>query len=1116
MRDWLEQFGLGKYAPTFEEHDITRDVLPLLTESDIDALQLPTGARRRLIVAIQSLAQSLSPSVGSVAVPPPSPSVALEAERRQLTVMFCDLAGSTALAERLDPEDMRDLIQAYRRAGAQVVERYNGHVAQYLGDGLMAYFGWPNAYEDAAERGVRAALDIVQKLKEVETAQPLAVRIGVATGTVVVGDTSDSASAEARLAVGETPHLAARLQSSAHPGEVIIAPATRRLIGDGFEVTDLGARSLKGIAAPVNAFRVDALRRAGGRFGAAHGGEALTPFVGREDEVAQLTHLWELARQGRGQVVLIGGEAGIGKSRLSRLLISRVAADGGTTLHFGCSAYHVNSALHPFIDEIETMAGFARADSADAKLEKLEGVLASRGVDARESVPLVASLLSLPTDRYPPVPLSAQGRKDRTLEALVQQVEALARRQPVAVLFEDAHWIDPTSQEALDRMVERLRTVPALLVVTHRPEYEASWVGQDHVNRITLSRLPPSASTAMVNQVTGGLSLPPEVLERIVAQTDGVPLFVEELTKSVLESGALRESRETLPAGTPLPALAIPTSLRDSLLARLDRLAPVKDIVQIGACIGREFSFDLIARITMLDDEQLESRLERLLEAGMVYASGRPPDCTYTFKHALVQDAAYDSLLKSRRQTLHARIAQVLEEDFASGAAKAPERLAYHYTQAGNLEAAVPWWCEAGKLAAQRLGVREAVADFQRALALVQELPASQQRDDLELSIREPLNAGLTGLRGWADAEVRQNAGAILELTRRRGAPHASGTGLWAIWVNTTTQGRIADSLEWAQRLLEEGQRGGDTDLQIFGHGASMISYFYLGELLEARAHGDSVLALYDPSQAERWMRVTAHDLKTLVGVWSCQWTWMLGYPDLAVRLSNDKDLHARQIGDTFNLGFALTLGAYAFAYRCEPAVLFERIREITTIEKEHNVPFMDQVMVPQVEGMARLRNGQPAEAILSLGRGLENWHARGGHSRVPYLKAVLAEAVALKGDVGTGLSLVEECLDQISRPGWLERSHLAEVLRLKGWMLLQQGRLEEAEEALRASIEWARHQQARSWELRTSTTLAQLLRLRGEPAAARDLLAPIYAWFTEGFGTHDLRVARELLESLS
>jgi hypothetical protein len=594
-----------------------------------------------------------------------------------------------------------------------------------------------------------------------------------------------------------------------------------------------------------------------------------------------------------------------------------------------------------------------------------------------------------------------------------------------------------------------------------------------------------------------------------------VPLFVEELTKSVLESGMLRESGDRFMLDTSLPALAVPTSLRDSLLARLDRLSPVKDIVQIGACIGREFSYALLARVTGLRDEQLQGRLSQLTDAGLVFVKGTPPDAAYTFKHALVHDAAYDSLLKTRRQELHARIAQVLEEDFRAGAANQPAQLAHHYTQAGNMAAAVPWWRDAGKLAAQRLGVREAVALFEKALVLLERLPPSAERDGLELSIREPLNAGLTGLRGWAAAEVSQNAAAILALTTRRGSPQMAGTGLWAIWVNTTTQGRIADSLEWARRLLAEGERAGDVDLRIFGHGASMISHFYLGQLLEARAHGDQVLALYDPAQAERWMQVTAHDLKTLVGVWSCQWTWMLGYPDEAVRLSDEKDAHARGMGDQFNLGFALTLGAYAFAYRCEPDRLFERIRELNALEREHSVPFMDQVMVPQLEGLAHLRNGQPAEAAAALARGLENWNARGGHSRVPYLKAVLAEARALQGDLDAALGLIEECLQQIDRPAWQERSHYAEVLRLKGWMLMRRGCRDDAEPPLRAAIDWARRQQAKSWELRAATTLAELLVLRGSRIDARDLLAPVYGWFTEGFETHDLRVARELLRTL-
>ncbi len=1120
LREWLDHAGLGHYAPVFDAHEITFDVLPQLTEADIDALALPIGPRRRLIVAIQALAGvALEPTNDTSARRDPATAFSdAGAERRQLTVMFCDLVGSTALAERLDPEELRDLMRSYRQTATAVVARYEGHVAQYLGDGLMVYFGWPVAHEDDAERGVRAALDLVNAVRTLDVVRPLAARMSVATGTVVVGDASSS-TAEAKLAVGETPNLAARLQGLAGANEVVIAPATRRLVGDAFEVTDLGAHSLKGISEPVRAWRVEALRQTDGRFGAARGGSVLTPFVGRDDEVAQLLALWDRARNGAGQVALLGGEPGIGKSRLARVLLDRVTRDGGEVLQYQCSPYHLNSALHPFIAELESAAGFAATDAAERRQEKLAALLAHRGARLSDAAPLLAPLMSLPTELHHVPSISAESRKEKTLEMLGGLIGGLARRQPVLVIFEDAHWIDPTSQEALDWLVPRLCDTPVLLLVTHRPEYPTSWADADeHVTAVALTRLAATHGAALVNGVTGGRALPPELLERIVTQTDGIPLFVEELTKSVLESGVLRDAGDRFTLDTSLPALAVPTSLRDSLLARLDRLSPVKDIVQVGACLGREFSYALLARVTGLTDEPLQTRLSRLTDAGLVLSKGTPPDATYTFKHALVHDAAYDSLLKSRRQELHARIAQVLQEDLRRGAGTQPtqpEQLAHHYTQAGNVAAAVPWWRDAGKLAAQRLGVREAVALFQKALALLDALPVSADRDGLELSIREPLNAGLTGLRGWAAAEVSQNAAAILELTTRRGSPQLSGTGLWAIWVNTTTQGRIADSLQWAQRLLHEGERAGDTDLQIFGHGASMISHFYLGQLLEASTHGAQVLALYDPAQADGWMQVTAHDLKTLVGVWSCQWTWMLGYPDEAVRLSDAKDVYARARGDQFNLGFALTLGAYAFVYRCEPERLFERIDELHALEREHSVPFMAQVMVPQLEGLAHLRNGQPAEAAAALGRGLDNWNARGGHSRVPYLKAELAEARALAGDLDAGLALIDECLQQISRPGWQERSHYAEVLRLKGWMLMRAGRGADAEPPLRAAIDWARQQQARSWELRAATTLAELLVTQGHGSAARDLLAPVYGWFTEGFDTHDLRAARELLRFL-
>jgi class 3 adenylate cyclase/tetratricopeptide (TPR) repeat protein len=1118
---WLERLGLQQYTEIFERNAVDLELLHELADQDLEKLGVhPLGHRRKLLKAIAELdgGPAPAPTAHPIQVSARArESSGAEGERRQLTVLFCDMVGSTALAERLDPEELRDLIQAYHRACGDVVARYDGHVAQYLGDGLMVYFGWPRAHEDDAERSVRSALEMVQAVKGVSAAPPLAVRIGVATGAVVVGEASGEDNAEAKLAVGETPNLAARLQRLAGPDEIMIAPATRRLVGDAFELTDVGAQTLKGIAEPLHLFRVVRARTTESRFEAAHGAVALTPLVGREGEVALLLRRWQQARDGAGQVVLVSGEPGIGKSRLTRVLREQIAGERYAALRYQCSPYHLNSALYPIIEHFEFAAGFARDDTAEQKLDKMEAILVGSQEQRAESAPLFAALLSLSTERYPPLNLSPRKQKEKILEVLAGQVEALSRREPVLMVFEDAHWIDPTSQEALNVLVSRVQALSILLVITYRPEYTPPhWTELAHVTTLGLSRLGWRQGADLVAKVAGRKTLPKEVLEQIVTHTDGVPLFIEELTKSVLESGLLSEAGDQYTLQIPLPTLAIPTSLRDSLLARLDRLAPVKDIIQIGACIGRDFSYKLLTALSPLKGERLEQALEQLTKTGLLFGRGTPPDATYTFKHALVQDAAYDSLLRSKRAQFHAQIAHVLEKDFFDQVENAPELLAHHYTQAGNLATAIPWWREAGELAVRRVALQEAVGHFQKGLALIEQLPPSSERDGLELTIREPLNAAWTGLRGWAAPEVRLNAAAILELAKGQGKSQTLGIGLWAIWVNTITQGRVADSLEWAQRLLAEGDQAGDIDLQIFGHGAAMISEFYLGQLLEAQEHGNRVLTLYDPQHAGRWMQVTASDFRTLVGIWSCQWTWMLGYPDQAVQLSDEKDAHARRLGHAFNLGFALTLGAYAFDYRCEPERLLERIAEAERLEREQSVPFMNRVMVPQVEGLARLRSGQLREAISSLRRGLENWNTLGGRSRVPYLKSALAEALALQGNLDAALDMIDECLEQIERPGWQERSHLAEVLRLKGWMLMRRGRLAEAETQLRASIDWARQQQARSWELRSATTLAELLAERGQRYAARELLAPIYNWFTEGFDTRDLKDAKALLDALS
>jgi class 3 adenylate cyclase/tetratricopeptide (TPR) repeat protein len=1116
IADWLKKVGLEKYAPVFAEHDVTLDVLPHLTEADIDQLHLPTGPRRRLLVEIQALGAPASPAP---VVPPMAPAhephaTSPGAERRQLTVMFCDLVGSTSLAARLDAEELRELMRTYRTACGAVISRYDGHVAQILGDGLLVYFGWPRAHEDDPERAVRAALDVVASVQSIRALQPLAVRIGLATGPVVVGDTTRDGHTEANLAVGETPNLAARLQGVAGSNQVVIAPTTRRLVGDSFVLTDLGAHALKGIAEPVRAWGVNAVQRTKGRFEAAHGATELTPLVGRDEELTLLGRRWQQARGGEGQVVLIGGEPGIGKSRLTQAF--RAGLDEPhTALRYQGSPYHLHSGLYPFLEQFELMAGFSRDDTHEQKLDKMEAALLGSDAEVAEAAPLVAAVLSLPTERYPPLKLSPQKRKEKTLDALAGQMEALATNGPLLILAEDMHWIDPTSQELLNLLVARLHDRRVLLLGTYRLEYVSPWVGQPGVTSVVLTRLGRREGARLVEEVTEGRALPPEVLEEILARTDGVPLFVEELTKSLLESGLLRETGDHYTLLAPLVSLAIPTSLRDSLMARLDRLGQVREIAQLGACIGRDFSYDLLARVSPLERRILEAGLDRLVEAGLVIPRDAPPDAVYTFKHALVQDVAYDSLLRSRRIELHARIAQVLEADFGDRVASKPEWLAHHHTQAGDLPAGIPLWRKAGELAIGRVSLQEAVAHLQKGLGLIDQLPPSAERDRLELTIREPLNAAWTGLRGWAAPEVGVNASALLQLAKSQGQTESLLLGLWWMWTNTITQGRIADSVPWAERLLDEGREAGDIDLQIFGHAAAMVSHLLLGQLAESREQADRVLTMYDPRRADRWIQLTGHDLKTFVEVYACQLMWMLGYPDQAIRISEESYAHARGVGHAFNLVWAVTFGAYAFAYRRETARIFERVNEADRLAREQGIAFIWQVSVPQVAGLAELHQGRPLEAIALLRKGIDSWTKAGGHVRVPYLKGKLAEAMALRGDLEPALALADECLEQIERPAWQEREWLAEVLRIKGWILMLQDRYEEAETQLRASLDFARRQQAKSWELRSATTLAELLAHRGQRGAARGVLAPVHGWFTEGFDTPDFIDASALLEEL-
>ena len=773
---WLRRIGLEQYTQTFRDNAIDLSVLPDLTDQDLEKLGVLLGHRRKLLRAIADLEaiEKGAPAVAVAAAAPAAPRPLDTAERRQLTVMFVDLVGSTALSARLDPEDMREIIGAYHRSCAEQITKAGGFVAKYMGDGVLAYFGYPQAHEHDAERAVLAGLALAEAVPKLATvvSTALQVRIGIATGLVVVGDLIGSGEAQERGVVGDTPNLAARLQALAEPNMVVIADSTRRLLGNLFELEDLGPQELKGISGPLRAWA--ALRPAPveGRFEAMHT-SGLTDLVGREEELDLLLRRWSKAKSGEGQVVLLSGEAGIGKSRLTAAVLERLATEPHTRLRYFCSPQHTDSAFYPIIGQMERAAGLAYDDIPQAKLDKLDAVLA-RISTSQEDAALFAEMLSLPNDgRYPELEFGPEQRRQRTLEALTSQLAGLARQQPVLMIFEDAHWVDPTSLEVLGRIVDRIKTLPVLLIVTFRSEFTAPWLGQSHVMNLTLNRLGERDAAAIIERLAGNKALPADVLAEIVERTDGIPLFVEEMTKAVLEAESEGAARRTV-AAVPSPALAVPASLHASLMARLDRLGPAKEVAQIGSAIGREFPHALLTSVARKSEAELGSALERLVQAGLLSRQGIPPQASYLFKHALVQDAAYGTLLRDPRRALHARIAEAIEGQFAEIAETQPEMLARHCTEAGLIEKAAGLWGKAGLQSQARSALAEAVAQFTRALEQIATLPGTPALRREQIKLQVALITPLIHVKGYAAAETRaatEQARLLIEQAEARGEP---------------------------------------------------------------------------------------------------------------------------------------------------------------------------------------------------------------------------------------------------------------------------------------------------------------------------------------------------------
>jgi class 3 adenylate cyclase len=1110
---WLRSLGLERYEAAFRENEIDETVLPNLTAEDLKDLGIGiVGHRRKILDAIGALRVDESAKASSATAAPKAETVVEDrAERRQVTVMFSDLVGSTALSTYMDPEDLREIISAYQTCVAEAVGRFGGFVAKYMGDGVLVYFGYPQAHEDDAERAVSAALELIATVGALKSPTPLQTRVGIATGLVVVGDLIGSGEAQERGIVGETPNLAARLQGIAEPNTVILSEGTRRLIGKLFELKDLGAQELKGIAGPVRAFA--ALRRSSieSRFEALHD-SGLAALVGREEEAELLRRRWAKAKSGEGQVVLLSGEAGIGKSRLTAALLEGVAGEPNTRLRYFCSPQHTDSAFYPIIGQMERAAGFAYNDTLRQKLDKLDALLAQTATPAQDAA-LFADLLSLPNDgRYPASELTPQQRRQKTMEALSLQMETLTRKRPVLMIFEDAHWTDPTSLEAFGRAVDRIRTLRALLIVTYRPEFEPPWIGRPHVTALTINRWAERDIDAMIDGVVGNKHLPASIRQDIIERSDGIPLFVEEMTKAVLEA-ANGGTAERVVAVIPSPSVAVPASLHASLMARLDRLGPAKELAQIGAAIGREFSHGLMAAVAGKPEAELEPALDRLVAAGLLFRQGAPPHATYLFKHALVQDAAYGTLLRGPRQELHARIAAAIETRMPERVEREPELLAYHHAEAGQPDTAARYWLAAGRLAARRSANSEAVAHLRRGIAAVRGLPETVERNRQELALLLALGPALLSSRGFGDADASTGYQRAAELARRLGDDRDRFAATWGLWI-TIRAGSASDHirlrLQYLGEMVEAAERTGDAELLLQAHHSSWSTRIWNGEFASGSEHVRAGLALYDPQRHRHHaLMYGGHDPGVCGKGQGAVALWALGCPDQAVQSAGEGVVLGQALDHLPSLLHSLWFAASVYFLRRQAADVLGCSARMLALGNEHGLKLYEAIggvfhgwaLMQQLDAQAGLEELRAAVAA----------YATTAHVNLDLCRAILAEAELRAGNLEEAAAVL------IQGDGTADEWWRAGYLRLRGDLLLRGPNNErgEAERLYRQAISVAAGQQAKSLELRAATSLAMLLSEQGRRSEGYAVLAPVYDWFTEGLDTLDLKEAETLLNDL-
>jgi class 3 adenylate cyclase/predicted ATPase len=1033
--------------------------------------------------------------------------------------MFSDLVGSTALSARMDPEDLRDVISAYQNCVAETVGRFGGFVAKYMGDGVLVYFGYPQAHEDDPEQAVRAGLDLVAAVASLKTHTALQTRVGIATGLVVVGDLIGSGAAQEQAIVGETPNLAARLQGIAEPNSVVIAESTRKLVGNLFELADLGLKELKGISGPVRAWAALRPGSVESRFEALHA-SGLTELVGREEELELLLRRWSKAKTGEGQVVLLSGEAGIGKSRLTATLLEHVATEPHTRLRYFCSPQHTDSAFFPIIGQMERAAGLTHDETSQAKLDKLDAVLA-KSFTAPEDGARFAEMLSLPNDgRYPSSELAPEQRRQRTLEALTTQIEALTGQSPVLMIFEDVHWADPTSLEALGRVVDRIRTLGALLIVTYRPEFNPPWIGRPHVAALTVNRLGEREIIAMIDRVTGNKPLPASISKDIIERTDGIPLFVEEITKSVLEAVG-EGAAERAVAAIPSPSVAVPASLHASLMARLDRLGSAKEVAQIGAVIGREFSHALLVAVVRKPEAELQMALDRLIAAGLLFRQGALPYASYLFKHALVQDAAYGTLLRERRRALHARIAQTLESQFPEIAESRPELLARHSSEAGLIEKAAALWGKAGQRSLHRSALVEACSQLTRALDQIAALPATPALRREQIKLQVALINPLTHIRGYAAPETKaamEQARLLIEQAEALGEAPEDPLLLFSVLYSFWIANQIAfngDALrELATQFLGLAEKQRATVPLMIGHRLMGNALLMAGKVTGGRAHYDQVVALYNPLEHRGLVTRFGQDVRVSALSFRSWALWILGYPVAALVDADHAVKDAREIGQAATLMFALQVTLVAFVHCGNYAAANAEVDELVALADEKgSLYWKAQGML--MRGCLFAMTGKVSDAVQMITSGLTAFRSTGSTWCTPANLSFLALAYAELDQFDDARRCIDEAMATAETTG--ERWYEAEVNRRAGEIALLSSEPDaaKAQAYFERALAVARKQQAKSWELRGAMSMARLWRDQGKPKQARELLAPVYGWFTEGFDTRDLKEAKALLDEL-